>query len=125
MRRSAKTSPPLKKSTKSVAEILLATHLDELGLQYRREWRFYHPRRWRFDFVLGDFVGQYWEPNHIAIEIDGYFKGRHGAGWGSDNDKQNHGTMLGWRILRFSTNDVMRGRAKEFLRSHFSVESKR
>jgi very-short-patch-repair endonuclease len=64
-------------------------------------------RKWRWDFFLPD--------HRIVIEVDGYFKGRHGAGWGSDNEKANHGTMAGVRVLRFSTKDVETGKAKAFL----------
>lgn len=103
------TSPPKTSKRKdSVAELLLMKHLDELGFAYEREVKFHHLRKWRWDFTL---------PEHrIAIEVDGYFQGKHGAGWGtSDNDKQNHGVMLGWRVLRFSTKAVLRGHAKAFL----------
>jgi hypothetical protein len=35
-----------------------------------------------------------------------------------DMDKRNHGVMLGWRILTFSSADVLRGHAKAFLQEH-------
>lgn len=109
---------------KSTPEILFAKHLDELGLQYRTEWRFHPTRRWRFDFVLGSFVKRYWEPNRVAIEIEGglFSGGRHtrGKGYQKDLDKYNHATAMGWRVFRFSTRDVMMGRAKEFLKTHLA-----
>jgi len=66
-------------------------------------------RRWRWDFTLPDEL--------IAIEIDGFFKGRHQA-FGKDYEKQNFGVMRGWRVLRFTTRDVLRGRAKAFLKEY-------
>lgn len=100
----------------SEAEILLAKHLEELGLFFVQEYRFHGERKWRWDFLLTE--------HRIAIEIDGYFKGRHGTGWGSDNEKRNNGTMLGYRVLVFSTSDVLKGRAKEFLQANLKWEDK-
>lgn len=95
------------------APCLLAKHLKELGLKFCTEVYVTPLRKWRWDYVLTD--------HRIAIEIDGYFMGRH-QGWGKDNDKQNYGVMLGWRPLRFSTNDVLRGRAKAFLAEHLGAK---
>jgi very-short-patch-repair endonuclease len=91
------------------AQFLLAEHLGELGLKHRFEVQVLPPRRWRWDICIPEV--------RIAIELDGYFKGRHGAGWGSDNEKQNIGVMQGWRVLRFSNTEAMNGSAKEFIKS--------
>lgn len=100
----------------SPAEYLLGRHLTELGLPWKAEVRFHHLRRWRWDFAL---------PEHrIAIEIQGALwagrKGGHtgGKGMQRDMDKRNAGVMLGWRVLTFSTQDVLRGRARAFLKEH-------
>jgi very-short-patch-repair endonuclease len=89
-------------------ETLLAKHLKELKLEFISQHEAIEGRKWRWDFLLLE--------HGILIEIDGYFGGHHGAGWGSDNEKQNAAVMRGWRPLRFSTNDVKRGKAKEFLK---------
>lgn len=99
----------MKQSTKSVAETLFAKHLKELKLSFQTQYKFDRNRRWRADFHI--------IPHRILIEIDGYFKGRHGAGWGADNEKRNMATMFGYRVLVFSTRDVLNGTAKEFLKS--------
>ena len=98
----------MKRSAHSVAEDLLAIHLGELRLRFDRQVPVCAERKWRLDFTLPE--------QGIAIEVDGHFKGRHGAGWGADNEKRNTATMRGWRVLTFSTQDVARGTAKEFLR---------
>ena len=97
------------------ANLLLEKHLKELGLDFVREYRFCAERKWRFDYVLTharDSIG-------TAIEIEGgiYSQGRHtrGKGYEADMDKYNEGTMIGWRVLRFSTGQVLRGEAKAFL----------
>ena len=96
------------------AHVLLERHLRELGLPFEREYRFHATRRWRFD---------YWLPDaRLAIEIEGaiWTRGRHtrGKGYQADLDKYNAATMMGYRVLRFSTDDVLRGRAKAFLVEH-------
>jgi len=105
------------------AHILFEKHLTELGIPIVKEVRFHPLRKWRWDYVV---YQQYPYNSHgkIAIEIDGFHNGRHGAGWGADNDKQNAGIMDGWMVLRFSTTDVLRGRAKAFLQQHLGQKGR-
>lgn len=91
----------------NIGETLLGKFLDELGITYATQVPVTALRRWRWDFFLPDY--------RIAIEVDGYHAGKHGAGYGADNAKANHGTMAGVRVLRFSTQDVRTGKAKIFL----------
>lgn len=106
--------------TKSPAEILFCKHLRELRLRFEQEVRFHPTRLWRWDFTLPD-VG-------VAIEIQGAIwagrKGGHTGGFGvqRDMDKRNAGVMLGWRVLTFSTRDVLQGRAKAFLVEHLGKQ---
>ena len=62
------------------------------------EFRFSPPRRWRFDYA--------WPMQRIAVEIDGgaWTQGRHtrGAGFIADMEKQNAAALAGWRILRYT-----------------------
>lgn len=99
---------------------LLRKHLDELCVKYETEYRFHPIRKWRWDFIL---LNRLTSPL-IAIEIQGSVwagrKGGHtgGIGMQRDMDKRNAGVALGWRVLTFSTQDVLRGRAKAFLAEH-------
>ena len=103
------------KAKEPVSHTLLKKHLEELGLAYETEVQVCLDRKYRWDFTL---------PEHrIAIEVcGGFYRGQSGhssiTGLQRDYDKRNVGTMLGWRILTFSTADVLRGRAKKFIQEN-------
>lgn len=64
----------------------------------KTEYRFHPTRRWRFDFALVDYK--------IAIEVEGGVKGgRHTRWYGfiEDATKYNSATVLGWRLLRYTS----------------------
>lgn len=73
------------------------------------EYRFDPVRRWRFDFA--------WPLDKLAVEIEGgiskWVPGRHqrAEGMQKDLDKYNAAVLAGWRLLRFSSTDVLNGRA--------------
>ena len=94
------------------ADLLMWIQLTELSPRQEREWKFCAGRRWRFDFAL-------MEPR-IGIEIDGgaWSQGRHtrGKGFIADMEKQNFAVLLGWRVLRFTPQQVIKGEAIEFIR---------
>ena len=92
----------------SDVEDTLLFQIHALGLpEPMREYRFAPPRRWRADFCYPE--------QHLLIEVDGgtWMRGRHvtGAGYEADCDKLNTATMLGFRILRFTSAHVLDGRA--------------
>lgn len=72
-----------------------------------REFRFAAPRLWRFDFA--------WPDRMLAVEVEGgaWNGGRHtrGSGFIRDAEKYNAAAMLGWRVLRFVTDQVRNGMA--------------
>ena len=67
-----------------------------------KEHRFHPVRKWRFDYA--------WPSHRCALEIDGgqwvARGGRHNRD--SDREKLNHAAADGWRVLRFSTQQVER-----------------
>lgn len=71
------------------------------------EYRFHPTRRWRFDFAWPDLL--------LAVELEGgtWASGRHtrGPGFEKDCEKMNEAAILGWHVLRFTTNMVDDGRA--------------
>jgi very-short-patch-repair endonuclease len=63
------------------------------------ELQFHPTRNWRFDIAY---------PGRVAVEIDGgqwvANGGRHNRD--SDREKLNEAAVLGWRVLRFSTQQL-------------------
>lgn len=93
----------------SKLEELFALHLLGSGLELMpvREYKFHPERRWRFDFCFPE--------SKLAIEIDGgtWSGGRHttGIGFRNDCEKMNNAVLLGWRMLRFTADQVRSGEA--------------
>jgi very-short-patch-repair endonuclease len=92
------------------AQILLQIHLRELGLETEREYSFMPGRRWKFDLASVE--------QRLAFEADGgKFHGGHRRGQALEDDyeRQNTAIMEGWRILRFTNDQILCGKAKEFV----------
>ena len=92
----------------SALEALLAMQLRAAGITgYVREFRFAPGRRWRFDFA-------FWN-ERLAIECEGgtWSHGRHttGSGFASDCEKYNAAVLLGWRVLRYTGEQIKSGQA--------------
>lgn len=92
----------------SALEARFLGHLRALGLpEPEREYRFAPPRRWRFDFA--------WPHCKLAVELEGgvWTHGRHSRGEqvAKDCEKYNTATLMGWKVLRFTTNQVREGEA--------------
>ena len=91
----------------SKGEAAFTLHCKAEKLTPEREYKFHPERRWRFDFCF--------PAQMIAVEIEGgiWSGGAHtrGAHFESDAEKYNSATKLGWRVMRYSTNQVERGDA--------------
>lgn len=66
------------------------------------EHRFASPRKWRFDFAHEEIM--------VAVEIEGglWIRGRHNRPKSmiADMEKYNTATILGWRLLRYTPQQV-------------------
>lgn len=84
-----------------------AAHLVGLGRGLRKRLEAAGLKDWRFDFA--------WPHALLAVEVEGgtWSKGRHvrGQGYASDCEKYNAAQLHGWTVLRFTTEQVMDGRA--------------
>jgi very-short-patch-repair endonuclease len=93
----------------SIGEESLAVHLSAHKIPFQREYRFCPDRKWRFDFMLG-------VPNQkFAIECEGgtWGKSRHtsGKGYIADIEKYNTAALMGFKVLRFTTEQIRTGQA--------------
>ncbi|MDC4360992.1 endonuclease domain-containing protein [Acinetobacter baumannii] len=89
----------------SVGEVLLATHLRASKISFEQEYKFHPERKWRADFLITG--------TKILIEVEGgiWSGGRHtrGKGYLGDMEKYNSAAMMGFTVLRFSTEQVKAG----------------
>lgn len=69
------------------------------------EHRFHDVRKWRFDLA---YISEM-----VAIEVEGgiWVQGRHnrGAGMEADICKYNEAQLMGWTVLRYSTEQIKNG----------------
>ena len=88
-------------------EAKLARELKTLNIEFEQEFEFHPKRKWRADFHL---VGK-----KILVEVEGaiWSGGRHtrGKGYIGDMEKYNAATMMGFQVIRFSTDQVKSGLA--------------
>lgn len=74
------------------------------------EHKFFEGRRWKFDVALPEL--------RLAFECDGgkwHGGHRRGKALEADYERQNTAIMEGWRVLRFTNDQILSGEAKQFL----------
>jgi len=111
--------------SKSALEDLFESQLDMYNLCAKqklpkcgREFVLFSPRKWRFDFVFC--------ASKVIVEIEGgtFSGGRHtsGKGFQGDCDKYNYATARGWKVFRFTGQDVKNGSAITLILDYFRGE---
>ena len=97
----------------SKGEEAFALHMKARGLRPAREHEFCPGRKWRFDFAFFNVAKL--GGGSLAVEIEGgtHSNGRHNrvSGYTADIEKYNTASLMGWTILRFTTEMVMSGLA--------------
>ena len=109
-KRKAKRPASVKKErVVSEGEAILSQHLRTLKIEFEQEFQFHPTRKWRADFHL--------KGKKILVEVEGgiWSNGRHtrGKGYLGDLEKYNEATMMGYQVIRFSTEQVKSGKAIE------------
>ena len=91
----------------SIGESLLSMQLKALKIEFEQEFKFHAKRKWRADFHI---TGK-----KLLVEVEGgiWSGGRHtrGKGYLGDMEKYNAATVMGYRVIRFSTEQVKSGLA--------------
>ena len=92
------------------------TRSEALFLQHLRAYDFPEPelqhrfdtvRRWKFDFA--------WPATWLAVEIDGQVHAIRGKRQ-ADTEKANEAMLRGWRVLRFTSEQVISAQAIDTMR---------
>ncbi len=88
-----------KQKYKSSLELTFETYWKALAKDlplYSDEFKFHPKRKWRFDYA--------WPDKKIALELDGgtWLRGGGRHNRDSDREKMNAAVLLGWKVLRFS-----------------------
>ncbi len=96
----------------SVGEATLAQHLKACGHSpFWTEYRFHPERKWRADFAFPE--------QKLLIEVEGgtWSAGRHsrGSGFATDCEKYAEAAILGYRVIRVTTDQVRTGQAIEWI----------
>lgn len=103
-------------------QALLVMHLNEvyMGRKIFTEYKFKPGRQFAFDVAVLD----YEEPEKIACEIEGgaWVQGAHNRGkhFISDMEKYNLAAAMGWKVFRFTPQQVEKGEAIAWLKEHMS-----
>ena len=92
----------------SDGELTFETQLKQLNIKgFVREYKFTSHRKWRFDFANPALM--------IAIEVEGglWRNGRHNrpTGYMKDMEKYNAAAWLGWKVIRYTTEQINSGHA--------------
>lgn len=79
----------------------------------QQEFKFMHNRKFRFDFA--------WTDEKLAVEIEGgvWIQGRHtrGSGYVKDMEKYNLAAEAGWRVLRFTPQQIKKGETYKIIQN--------
>lgn len=91
----------MKADDKNAIQFILLCKLYGIDIP-KREYKFHATRKFRFDFA--------WIDCKLAVEIEGgvWIGGRHtrGTGYVSDMHKYNLASCDGWRVLRFTPQQI-------------------
>lgn len=102
MIRIARTPNRSRKPSQSMSDVFTVICKTDLKVVCVKEYRFHPKRKWRFDYAI---------PEHkIALEVEGgvWTGGRHirAQGFLGDMEKYNTATLMGWRVLRTTPDDL-------------------
>lgn len=104
----------MKQKKQSYLEYLMESQMAGADIEeWEAEYCFYPDRKFRFDFA--------WPSRKIALEVEGgtWSSGRHttGKGFEGDCEKYNSAVVLGWKVIRATSNHVYSGAALVWVQS--------
>jgi very-short-patch-repair endonuclease len=109
------------KNRLSTAQLLLGKHLEELGFRdIVYEHRITPERKWRADICADG--PEMWHGLYLFECDGGKWHGGHrrGAALEKDYERQNWCQMHGYKLLRFTNEQILSGEALTWLKKHLS-----
>lgn len=113
-----KRKTPLAQNQRKITAPQTATDMftllcsQQLGAECVKEYAFYKPRKWRFDYALPAYK--------IALEVEGgvWTQGRHvrPKGFLNDMTKYNTAALYGWCVLRTTPDKLMSQKTLDMLK---------
>lgn len=99
-----------------ITDVFTAICKTDLRVECVKEFRFHPVRKWRFDYAI---------PEHkIALEVEGgvWTGGRHtsSVGFMKDMEKYNTATLMGWRVLRTTPDELYKLKTLKMLKDAIS-----
>ena len=115
LQQTKKKSRQRSKSQK-ITDVFTVICKTDLHVECVKEFRFHPVRLWRFDYAI---------PEHkIALEVEGgvWTGGRHtsSVGFLKDMEKYNTATLMGWRVLRTTPDELYRLKTLNLLKTAIS-----
>lgn len=97
---------------------LLIIGLQQEKIPFVTEYHFHPTRKWRLDFYVASLLG-------VEIEGGTWVGGRHvqGQGYEDDCEKYNAALMLGIPVARFTSAQVRRGEAIDYILKYLQQHS--
>lgn len=84
---------------------IIESIINEQGLKFEKEFKFCNSRKWRADYCMPEIK--------TLLEIEGGVyagKSRHttGTGYSEDCKKYNAASILGWTLIRYTTQQIQK-----------------
>ena len=114
---------------RSNGELLLAEQLRQAHIPFEEEFAFHPTRKWRADFYLNGRLDEEWSYPPLLIEVEGGIgqagRSRHSSydGFKKDCEKYAEAAILGYRVIRSTTEQVEDGTCLSWIRRALGLES--
>ena len=112
----SKTKSRQRSNSAKITDVFTTICKTDLRVECVKEYKFHPVRKWRFDYAI---------PEHkIALEVEGgvWTGGRHtsSVGFLKDMEKYNTATLMGWRVLRTTPDELYRLKTLNLLKTAIS-----
>ena len=101
------------KNKPQITDVFTVICKTDLHVECVKEYKFHPTRKWRFDFAIPDYK--------VALEVEGgvWTGGRHTSSTGflKDIEKYNMATLMGWKVLRTTPDELYRLKTIEMIKN--------